>query len=92
MFLVIWYALTGRQGLLHLCPLMHPPHAMQTPGKRSAAFYHLHAQLTAPWEVHNILAEAEAASSTGKSTSSLVLSGRRALADHGVQLHCDAGR
>ena len=73
-FLVIWYALTGRQGLLHLCHLMHPPHAMQTPGKRSAAFYHLHAQLTAPWEVHNILAEAEAASSTGKSTSSLVLS------------------
>ena len=66
--------LTGKQGLLHLCHLMHPFHTMQTPGKRSAAYYHLHAQLTAPWEVHNILAEAEAASSTGESTAGLVLS------------------
>ena len=69
---MVWHALIGKQGLLHLCHLMHPPHAMQTPGKRSAAFYHLHAQLMAPWEVHNILAEAEAASSTGESPGRLV--------------------
>ena len=59
--------LTGMQFLLHLCGLMHPFRALQTPGKRSAAYYHLHAQLTAPWEIHNVLAEAEAASSTGES-------------------------
>ena len=66
---MVWCILTGRQDLPPLCHLMHPFRAVQTPGKRSAAFYHLHAQLTAPWEVHNILAEAEAASSTGESSN-----------------------
>ena len=37
------------------------------PWRRPLAYYYLHAQLTAPWEAHSLLAEAPAASTTGLS-------------------------
>ena len=40
------------------------PHARQL-WRRTLAYYYLHAQLTAPWEGHSLLAEALAASTTG---------------------------
>ena len=40
------------------------PNELQ-PWRRPLAYYYLHAQLTAPWEAHSLLAEAPAASTTG---------------------------
>lgn len=50
--------------MLSICKLQ--AHVVQMPWKRSALYYSLHTQLTAPWEAHSLLAEAKAASTTGQ--------------------------
>lgn len=70
----VWLQLTGKESSLHARGTEPISAALQRsevfpeerqPWRRPLAYYYLHAQLTAPWEAHSLLAEAPAASTTG---------------------------
>ncbi len=56
------------EGTEHVCVALQRSEVFpneRQPWRRPLAYYYLHAQLTAPWEAHSLLAEAPAASTTG---------------------------